>query len=69
MFQARQALRKASETFSGATESPAKTWSVGFDVGGGPRFQLSRKYPVNLRTDFARGKDIWTWSMGVGEAF
>jgi hypothetical protein len=38
-------------------------------VGGGPRFVLSPKYHVNLRTDFARGKDSWTWSMGVGEAF
>ena len=38
-------------------------------VGGGPRFVLSAKYHVNLRTDFARGKDSWTWSMGVGEAF
>jgi hypothetical protein len=37
--------------------------------GGGLRFQLSKKYHVNLRTDFARGKDTWTWSMGVGEAF
>jgi outer membrane protein assembly factor BamA len=38
-------------------------------VGGGPRFVLSTKYHVNLRTDFARGKNSWTWSMGVGEAF
>ena len=37
--------------------------------GGGLRFQLSKKYHVNLRADFARGKDSWTWSMGVGEAF
>ena len=39
------------------------------DIGGGPRFVLSPKYHVNLHTDFARGKDSWTWSMGVGEAF
>jgi hypothetical protein len=39
------------------------------DVGGGPRFELSKKYHVNLRTDFARGRDSWTRSMGVGEAF
>lgn len=39
------------------------------DIGGGPRFVLSPKYHVNLRTDFARGKNSWTWSMGVGEAF
>jgi hypothetical protein len=38
-------------------------------VGGGPRYQLSSKYHVNLRTDFARGKGSWTWSMGIGEAF
>jgi len=39
------------------------------DVGGGPRYELSKKYHVNLRTDFAKGRDSWTWSMGVGEAF
>jgi hypothetical protein len=39
------------------------------DVGGGPRYELSSKYHVNLRTDFARGKNSWTWSVGVGEAF
>ncbi len=38
-------------------------------IGGGPRFELSKKYHVNLRADFAKGKDSWTWSMGVGEAF
>jgi len=38
-------------------------------VGGGPRFVLSSAYHVNLCADFARGKDSWTWSMGVGEAF
>jgi hypothetical protein len=37
--------------------------------GGGVRFQLSNKYRVNFRADFARGKDTWTWGMGVGEAF
>ncbi len=39
------------------------------DIGGGPRYQLSTKYHVNLRTDFAVGRGSWTWSMGVGEAF
>jgi Omp85 superfamily domain len=39
------------------------------DVGGGPRYELSSKYHVNLRADFARGKDSWTWGVGVGEAF
>jgi hypothetical protein len=37
--------------------------------GTGVRFLLSKKYHVNLRTDFAWGKDNFTWSMGVGEAF
>jgi hypothetical protein len=39
------------------------------DIGGGPRYQLSTKYHVNLRADFAKGRGSWTWSMGVGEAF
>jgi outer membrane protein assembly factor BamA len=37
--------------------------------GGGARFELSRKYHVNLRADFAQGKDSHTWSIGIGEAF
>jgi surface antigen Omp85-like protein len=37
--------------------------------GAGIRFQVSKTYRVNVRADFARGKDTWTWSMGVGEAF
>ncbi len=37
--------------------------------GGGVRFALSKKYHVNLRVDFAQGKDSNTWSIGVGEAF
>jgi hypothetical protein len=37
--------------------------------GMGIRFLLSKKYHVNLRTDFAWGKDNFTWGMGVGEAF
>jgi Omp85 superfamily domain len=37
--------------------------------GGGFRFELSKKYHVNLRVDFAQGKDNHTWSVGVGEAF
>ena len=35
----------------------------------GIRFLLSREFHVDLRTDFAWGKDNFTWSMGVGEAF
>lgn len=37
--------------------------------GGGVRFELSSKYHVNLRVDFAQGKDSHTWSVGVGEVF
>jgi hypothetical protein len=37
--------------------------------GAGGRFQLSKKYHVNLRVDYAQGKDGHTWSIGVGEAF
>jgi hypothetical protein len=37
--------------------------------GGGIRFAMSKKYHVNLRVDFAQGKDSHTWSIGVGEAF
>jgi hypothetical protein len=38
-------------------------------AGGGLRFELSKKYHVNLRADAARGIDSHTWSMGIGEAF
>ena len=37
--------------------------------GGGLRFELSKKYHVNLRADIAQGKDGHVFSMGVGEAF
>jgi hypothetical protein len=37
--------------------------------GTGIRFLMSEKYHVNLRTDFAWGKDNFTWSMAMGEAF
>jgi Omp85 superfamily domain len=37
--------------------------------GAGGRFLLSKRYHVNLRIDFAQGKDTHTWSLGVGEAF
>ena len=38
-------------------------------VGFGPRFSLSTKYHVNIRADFAWGKNGHTFSMGMGEAF
>jgi hypothetical protein len=37
--------------------------------GGGLRFQLSKKYHVNLRADIAQGTQGDTFGMGVGEAF
>jgi hypothetical protein len=37
--------------------------------GGGVRYALNSKYHVNLRLDFAQGREGHTWSMGVGEAF
>jgi hypothetical protein len=37
--------------------------------GGGLRFELSKKYHVNLRADIAQGVDGHTFGMGVGEAF
>lgn len=37
--------------------------------GTGVRYMLSKPYHVNLRTDFAWGKDNFTWAVGVGEAF
>ena len=37
--------------------------------GGGLRFELSKKYHVNLRADLAQGVDGHTFAMGVGEAF
>jgi hypothetical protein len=37
--------------------------------GTGIRFLMSKRYHVNLRTDFAWGKDNFTWAVGVGEAF
>jgi hypothetical protein len=37
--------------------------------GGGLRFELSKKYHVNLRADIAQGRDGHTFGMGVGEVF
>ncbi|MGC1648406.1 MAG: BamA/TamA family outer membrane protein [Candidatus Sulfotelmatobacter sp.] len=62
------AFTGVGEVVPGATEYLRSSHLLP-DIGGGPRFVLSSKYHVNLRTDFARGKDSWTWSMGVGEAF
>lgn len=55
----------------GVAPSASKFRSNQFLPGGGVgiRFLLSKQYHVNLRTDFAWGKDTFTWSMGIGEAF
>jgi len=37
--------------------------------GVGPRFNLSTRYHLNLRADFAWGKNGRTFSMGLGESF
>jgi hypothetical protein len=37
--------------------------------GAGVRFELSKTYHVNLRVDFAQGRDSHTWIISVGEAF
>jgi len=39
------------------------------DIGTGLRYQLSKKYHVNLRVDVAQGNGSHTWAVGVGEAF
>jgi hypothetical protein len=38
-------------------------------AGGGLRFELSKKYHLNLRADIGYGKDGHTFGLGVGEAF
>ncbi len=48
---------------------PFRTKNFLPSAGGGVRFELSKRYHVNLRVDFAQGKDNHTWSVGVGEAF
>lgn len=37
--------------------------------GGGLRFRLTKKYPINFRIDYGIGRVGHTLSMGVGEAF
>jgi len=39
------------------------------DIGTGLRYELSKKYHVNLRVDVAKGNGDYTWAVGVGEAF
>lgn len=56
------------EVLSGGNQ-PFRTKNFLPSGGGGVRFELSSKYHVNLRVDFAQGVDSHTWSIGVGEAF
>ena len=56
------------EVVSGGNQ-PFRTKNFLPSAGGGVRFELSKQYHVNLRVDFAQGKDSHTWSVGVGEAF
>jgi hypothetical protein len=37
--------------------------------GDGLRFNLSKRYHVNLRADIAQGVDGHTFALGIGEAF
>ncbi len=48
---------------------PFRTKNFLPSAGGGLRFQLSKKYHVNLRVDAAEGEDGHTVGIGVGEAF
>jgi hypothetical protein len=58
----------AGEVIPGGNQ-PFRTTNFLPSGGAGLRFLLSKKYHVNLRADFAKGKDSHTWSLGVGEAF
>jgi outer membrane protein assembly factor BamA len=48
---------------------PFRTKNFLPSAGAGARFELSKRYHVNLRVDFAQGISSHTWSLGVGEAF
>jgi hypothetical protein len=37
--------------------------------GGGLRFRLTKKNPINFRVDYGIGRIGHTLSMGIGEAF
>lgn len=60
--------------FAGVGAVARKFTDVGTDDllpagGGGLRFRLLRRYPVNYRVDYGIGKDGHTLSMGILEAF
>ena len=60
--------------FTGVGAVRDKFTNIGFNDllpagGGGLRFRLLKKYPINFRIDYGQGKDGHTLSMGVLEAF
>ena len=60
--------------FAGVGAIGNKFTNIGFSDllpagGGGVRFRLLKKYPVNFRVDYGQGKDGHTLSIGVLEAF
>ena len=60
--------------FAGVGAIGNKFTDIGFSDllpagGGGLRFRLLKKYPVNFRVDYGQGKDGHTLSIGVLEAF
>jgi hypothetical protein len=57
-------LGEVAPTFSGFNAE-----NILPSAGVGPRVMLSSKYHVNLRADFAWGKNGNTFSMGLGESF
>jgi outer membrane protein assembly factor BamA len=59
------------ETIPGGSQLLQRAQSSHFlpSGGGGLRFELNKKYHVNLRADIAQGRDGHTFGLGVGEAF
>lgn len=60
--------------FAGVGAVEDKFTNIGFSDllpagGGGLRFRLLKKYPVNFRVDYGQGNDGHTLSIGVLEAF
>jgi len=56
------------EVFPGGNQ-PFRTSNFLPSAGGGLRFELSKKYHLNLRADAAQGRSSHTFGLGVGEAF
>jgi len=75
MFPAKGFLGKFGVVaFAGVGAIGDKFTDIGFSDllpagGGGLRFRLLKKYPVNFRIDYGQGKDGHTLSIGVLEAF